>query len=660
MRLVLDYETRSELNVQKVGAITYAQHESTEIMCVGYKIDDSPPRIWAPSGRGDRIPSELRYALNTDGSTNIVAHNALFEHCITEWVLRRKYIGKLAPVFPYRWKCTAAKAAACAIPRKLEKALPALSLGVSKDMEGHRLMLKHTKPRTAFLKRGTGTKYFEDPDERKRIYSYCLKDVVGEDLLDKALPDLSPYEQQVWEKNIKSNIRGVRVDIPTARRIIDWINEETKIQTKELRKLTHNRVETANQRDRLLNWINKQGFPLPNLQAETITKVLNPEGEFDPPPIVRRALEIRQNIGKSALKKYPAMVKRVSIDGRIKDYSMYHGAGTGRESGKGLQLQNLVKSKWPGFDPNLAIELINSSTPDEIKFLYGDLFEVLSGCVRSMVMASGHHKLYVADYNAIEARVVAWMAGQDDALNRFRRKIDSYVLMASLIYGVDVKDVTSEQRDIGKRVILGCGFGMGDRKFKATCEKYGIEITEELAKRAVKIYRRQHPQIEAMWGKVEKAAIMAVRRPGRSVTVCRTKWKKEGDFLWGILPSGRRLAFYKPTVKAEATPWGEMAPKLYHWDSVGSGKTWMKISTYGGKLTENVVQATARDIMINATMKLEDEGYSYLFQVHDEVISESMKGSVEEYERVMLNLPRWAKGLPLTAKGWSGDRYKKG
>lgn len=659
-RIVVDYETRSEVNVRDVGGIAYAQHPSTEIMCMGYKINNDKARIWLP--HQDPPPKDLVNAWNYDQDANLVAHNALFEYCISHWVLRRRFPTFFAPAFPRRFKCTAAKAAACALPRSLEGAGLALDLPVKKNMRGRRLMLKHSMPRSKWVKTGQGEKWFEDEFEREEIYAYCRTDVEAEHLLDLELPDLSPYERKVWLLNIDMNIRGVQVDVPLARKIWGWVGEESLKLNTELKEITKGEVNRATERDKLLKWINSEIFtPIPNLKAETVTKVLK-DAKFFIPDDVRRALEIRQSVGKSSLKKYPAMVERVCSDGRVKDYSLYHGASTGREAGRGLQLQNLVKGKIK--DTNLAIKLIGESEDlEEIRFLYGDPFEVFSSCVRGMIKATPQHDLYVADYNAIEARVLHWIADDKPALKRWHEGVDSYVHMASPIYGVPIEKVTYEQRDIGKRAELGCGFGMGGKKFYATCLQYGAEnVTPELCNRAVNIYRKTHPAVTQLWNNLEEAAIQAVKYPGRIIRINKTAWQVLDHFLWATLPSGRKLAYHRPSIKKGMTSWGEERAMLHHWGENPKTRKWENAGTYGGRLTENIVQATARDITVNAMLNLKRAGYNFLFMVHDEIVSEAYrkdKKTLAEYEQILCTLPQWAKGLPIVAKGWVGERYKK-
>src|SRR5579859_1886399 len=248
--MVLDYETRSEVDVADVGGVTYAQHPSTEIMCVGYKINNEKAKIWLPWR--DSPPADFVNAFNYDRDESLVAHNALFEYCITEWVLRKKYPRVFWPAFPRRFKCTAAKAAAVALPRSLEGAGLALNLPIQKDMRGHKLMLKHCKPRPKWTKTGEGEKWFEDEFEREEIYAYCKTDIKAEKLLDEKLPDLIPYERKVWLLNIEMNLRGVQVDVPTVKKIWGWVGTESERLNGELSEITNGKVERATQRDRLL------------------------------------------------------------------------------------------------------------------------------------------------------------------------------------------------------------------------------------------------------------------------------------------------------------------------------------------------------------------------------------------------------------------------
>jgi DNA polymerase len=656
-RVYLDFETRSEIDLKKTGAVTYAQHPTTEVVCLSWKEPGCHPGIWYP---GTEFPRRF-IALLKDPTVVWVAHNALFEYVIYNYVLRARFLW-LPDLAPSRFDCTAAKAAACALPRNLEGAALALKLPVQKDMGlGSKLMKKYMKPRPAWKKSGTGDKYFSDPEELNEIYKYCRTDVTVTELLDNRLPDLIPFERKIWLMNIRMNLHGVRVDVRSAKKIQEWIGLETDRLNRELTQITYGEVTSANKREPFLNWLRSEGLTIGNLQAGTVTELLaakNPRGVYVAIGPARRALTIRQAVGRSALKKYPAMLKRVSRDGRVKDYSLYHGASTGREAGRGLQLQNIVKGKIKNTD--LAIDLINTSSLEEIQFLYGDAFEVFSSCVRGMVTADEGQMLYAADYSAIEARVLAWMCDNKTALHQYLNNIDSYKIMAAKIFGCSVEKVTYDQREVGKRVVLGCGFGMGHKKFFETCVKYKVKgVSEALAKRAVSVYRSTHEEVPSMWGDIESAAINATLKPGRTFTTCRTSWEFSKGFLWCTLPSGRKLAYYGPSIKSEMKPWGEPGPTLFHWGSNPVTKKWEKSSTYGGRLVENCVQGCARDIMVNGNWEARFKGYQPLFNVHDEIVAQKKNGNLEEYVEALTKLPEWAKGLPVKAKGWEKYRYRK-
>lgn len=652
MQVVVDYECRSEADLNALGAVEYAKHPSTEIICAGYKINDKPAKIWKPG----EPPNELLWALV---SGTVVAHNAGFENAITKYVLNRLHIIKVKP----RWRCTAAKAAALALPRDLERASGVMQLAVQKDMEGNRLIKKYMKPRRKWKEwkenfdKGDAfdweepEKYFNDPEELSRIYKYCLTDVETEYLLDKALPHLPPNEEQIWVLNQEMNLRGIQIDIETVKLILNLINHQTKNLNEELQRLTDGAVKTANQRDKFLSWIEEQGDYLSNLQEGSVKAALEAKTLK---PNVQRALEIRQSLSKASTKKYQAMITRAGSDGRVRDIGMYHGDHTGRESGTGIQVKNLPKGKIKNTDQ--AIEVIQTGDLEYIEMLYGDAFEVFSSCLRGMITATPGSMIYDADYNAIECRILNWLAGETEVLNDFKNGVDLYVKMANRI--------GSDNRQLGKTIELASGFQMGAAKLHQTCIDWGVNggkgITEDEAEKAIQAYRKSHPNVVKFWGAMERAAIYAVRNPDK---VVRTRhginfgmWKK---FLWCELPGGKRLYYFGPEVRQEPTPWGEFRPKLYHWHIENTTKQWVCSATYGGKICENIVQATARNLMFDAALRLKSKGYNLMMTIHDEIVAESKAGSVEEYENILMQKPAWAKGLPIAVKGWTKFRFRK-
>lgn len=660
-RCVLDIESRSEAPLKLVGVSQYARHKSTEIICISYKIGKSKTKLWWPI-LGEPIPEDLAEALD-DEDTILVAHNVPFEWSMFEFCLP-KYDPKLRiPHLPIeRWKCTAAKAASHALPRKLEKAASALGLPIQKDMGGHKIMMKMNKPRPTWVKKGTGDKYNWKKEEVKKLGEYCITDTDLEALLDDALPDLTPYETQVWYMDHRMNTGGVTIDLPTVKIILRLMKEQSKILHTEFRDLTNDKVQSPAQVQETLALLNDElGCYLPDMKAATVKEALLDE---DLDEMARRILELRQMLSKSSTAKFKALLLRTNrIDLKLRDLLLYWGASTGRFSGQGFQIHNLP-SKVKVKNSALAIEIINQGDLKFLTMLYRDVMEVFSSVIRGMITASPGKELFVGDFAAIEARVLFWIAEYEAGLKMFRDGKDLYREEASSIYNTMVKNITLEQRQLGKVAILGLGYGMGESKFYDTAIDWGVKtVTPEIASKAVKTYRKKHKEIPKMWAAIEKAAIAATLNPGREYKLHKVTWSfnEDTNFLYCKLPSGRSLAFYGPEVKKGKTPWGDVRPVLYHWSVNPKTKNWQFNKTYGGKLVENICQAIARDLMVHSMFEIESEGYHILTSVHDEVVSEMDigKGNIKEFEKIMARLPKWGKGCPLAVEAWKGPRYRK-
>jgi DNA polymerase len=290
--------------------------------------------------------------------------------------------------------------------------------------------------------------------------------------------------------------------------------------------------------------------------------------------------------------------------------------------------------------------------------------EVFSSCLKGMIKAPKGKVLDVGDYNAIEARVLFWLAGDEDGLQAFREGRDLYKEQATDIFKKVIADITDSERFLGKQVVLGCGFQMGGPKFKTHCFNLGADIPLKLATAAVASYRAKFKAVVRYWELVRRASIAAVQNPGKKYTVLeRTTWWVHGGFLWCKLPSGRRLAYYHPTVQYDQTPWGEKRPVLYHWGVNSMTKKWERQKTYGGKLVENVVQGTARDVMAAAALRVEAAGpWRIVLTVHDELAAERPMDTLEseaDFLALMEQLPDWAEGLPVRVEGYSSKRYRK-
>lgn len=661
--LVLDYETRSEADLKAIGAYEYARHPSTKILCVSWRYGTRAelPKVktksWSPAfspfGTGISAELHLHFKMSGIDRTRLVAHNALFEQVITEFVLYRDCRYEI-PV--ERWLCTAALAAVLALPRKLEGATSALKLRHQKDMAGHKLMMKMSKPKKQ-TKNSKGKWHCKKKD-LLRLIEYCEHDVAAEVDLLLALPPLSETERKVWELDQRTNLRGFAVDRPLVKKILGHVETELAVYDKEISSITNGVIESANKVQVMRKHLSSIGLKLPNMQAKTVQDTLERK---DLGAIARRILEIRANASKTSTAKYYSMEMRSRFDGRVRDLLMYHGASTGRWTGMGVQIHNFPRG-WLGESGPLAAELIGKSDLDLIRMLYGEPLDCFSSVLRSTIIATPGCEIFCGDYAAIEARKLFYMAGHDEGVKAYREGRDIYREMAQVIFGVrKLDDVTKAQREIGKRVILGCGYGMGWRKFVETCKQFGVEIDATLAKKSVDAYREVHAPVPTMWRDLETAMVSAVENPGKVFATNMTRWYKKGDFLWCDLPSGRPLAFYGPQVKMKPTPWGERKPTIYHWSVHPKTKKWVFDGTYGGRVTENVVSGGARDVLAESSLRLDDAGYPLLFSVHDELANEKEigQGDLGEYTKLMSIVPTWAPGFPLKVETWKGPRYRK-
>jgi DNA polymerase bacteriophage-type len=362
----------------------------------------------------------------------------------------------------------------------------------------------------------------------------------------------------------------------------------------------------------------------------------------------------------SSLKKYPAFIERTR-DGVLRDTTMYHAASTGRAGGTGIQPHNFPRGSLK--DTDLAIDMIMQSSTDELKMLYGaNLSPLFSSCLRGMFTAAPSKILEVADYSSIEVRVLFWLANHSEGLRLFIDKKDPYVAMAIYLLNKKAEEITPEERQLGKAVILGSGFGLGWKKFIITAKlMYGLEVDEPTAKRAINTYRQVHKPVKDMWYNYERGFINAIENPRTRTLINKCTFFIEKEFLKIRLPSGRDLSYFRPSVFWGKTDWGDSRKQIKYWGEDSQTKQWRPEKTYGGKIAENVTQAVARDIMESGKVNIEKSGREVLLTVHDEIVAQGKPpGDIKEFERLICTLPAWAKGCPIDAKGYTSFRYKKG
>lgn len=658
--LILDYESRSEANLKKVGSWEYSCHPTTQILCVAWRLgtrEELPTavtKVWSPfiaSPYGELIKALC------DPEIKVAAHNSLFEESITHNTLPR-IINRpeLKNIPPERWICTASLAAALALPRSLGGACAALGLSMQKDTDGHKLMLRLCKPKK--ITRKSPKKWHDTITDLKRLMQYCVTDVDAETELFLRLPRLHPVERKVWELDQKINLRGFKIDIDLVDKTLSMIAEEKETLDEECDAITWGGVESATQRAKVLEWLQNDGVYLPNLRSKTVIDSIA-GGDIDGDPL--RMLEIRQAIAKTSTAKYNAFKMRSQTDLRIRDNLVYHAASTGRWGGAGVQPQNFPRGIIK--DTQTAIEAVKTGDIEWVRTLYGQPMNVFASCLRGAIIPDPGNVFFCADYAAIETRMAFWFAKHEVGIKAFTEDRDLYREMAASVYNKPIEEIGKDsiERFVGKGLILGCAYNMGGKKFRDSCALQGVTIDANVAELAVKTYRKVHYPIVKLWYNIENAAIAAIQNPGKRFTINYTTWFVRDGFLWCELPSGRKLAYYGAEIQQGKTPWGEDKAMIYHWSVNPRTRKWELAPTYGGKLVENVVQAASRDLMAWAMLRIDQAGYQILLSVHDEILSQRSdgNGSVKEFEDLMAELPPWATGAPVKAVGWSGDRYRK-
>ena len=673
-KLHLDFETRSVVDVTVTGPYRYSVDASTTVLCLCYRVKDENGNLinkaritkdqfneWFDNfclscvhPEIDNIDYLIGLAKDTD--VRFVAHNSMFEYCMWNNVLAKRYGFPEITDFE-RWECTASKAATHALPRSLAKCAKALHLNEEKDETGKRVMLQLSKPKKPSKK--NPTMWDNDPVKFSKLYEYCEQDVEVESAIDRAVPELNSMEREIWKLDQKINNRGIRIDTETLDKAIQFTNAFKNNLNKELAELTDGYVTKATEVKRLTDYFRNfvSVKELPSLAAATVNEFMKSCKDYK----IKRILEIRQQAGKSSTKKLERMKECISDDDKVRDILVYHGASTGRWAGAGIQVQNFPRgSKEYNIDD--VIEAIKLHDLDTFMLMYPDVIDAISAALRGFLIADEGKDFVAADFSAIEARVVFFLAGAERGLKAFREGADIYCDFASEIYKRPITKKDKDERQLGKTGVLGCGFQMGPDRFKAQVKtQTGLDISRDMAQLIVQAYRTTYPEVAGFWYQQENAAVQAVRQSGKIITAGPVKWKVQNGFLYCKLPSGRCLAYAEPQVKPIETSWGEIKDQLTFMAVNPINKNWERQHTYGGAITENIVQATARDLMAYGMLNLEKQGYEIRMTVHDEVIAcvDENFGSVEDFERILSTTPDWAKGCPVKAEGWRGKRYRK-
>jgi len=653
----MDFETRSSGSLKALGAHAYAALPSTEPMCLAFAFDDQPVQLWHPFDLpGVPPPSDTRELQRRCASGEEVwAHNVEFERVI--WA--HKMIPRGWPEIPEAaWRCTAALSSVNGLPRQLEAVAKALDLQAKKDMEGHRLMQHMSKP----ARKGG---WDEDSEHLVRLFRYCIQDVVVEREVHRRLRPMRPAELSLWQLDQRINGRGVFCDLPLARSAVKHFDALLARLEPELEVLTEGRVTSVNQVLAITSWLTQRGHPIPDVAAETVTWALGLSSIAADPP-ARRVLEIRQLAGKSSVRKYAAMLTRADLkDSRLRGLYVFHRASTGRWAGTGPQPQNFPRGGLRfRLDIDPLCEAITTFPTPLLETCMGDLAGALSTATRGALRAAPGKTFIAGDLSAIEARVLCWLAGDQDGLAIYRRGLDAYKHAAARLYRIPYEQVTKAQRQEGKAIVLGLGFQMGWERYIDQAATYGVRVEEGRAREVVEFFRTElHPKIPALWREVERTALLAMMHPEVIVQCGPLQWAylPHGHFpaLFMRLPSERPLTYPFPRVERKQNRWGHFKDTLSYRSEKQGG--FHRLDTYGGKLVENATQAVARDVMARAMAPLEERGYWIVLHSHDEIVAEVPEGfgSVQELCGVLATPPPWAPDCPLEAAGWTGARYRK-
>ena len=870
----VDFETRSTVDLRRSGVYPYAQHPTTEVWCVAYMLPgEAEPRVWRP---GDPIDEDLAHWARE--AKPLRAWNAQFERVIWNEIMAGRYGWPETTIG--QWYCTAADARAMSLPGQLGQAADALGTDQQKDTQGANLMMRMSRPRKVHA--DGSLEWWDVPDRVQRLIDYCKQDVRTELEIKSKIHSLSSDERRVFELDQTINDRGVRFDRELATAAKAVAQAAVDLANQRLRTITGGAVFSISAVSQMVDWIRSRGVETDSVAKAAVKKML----ASDIPDDVRQVLTLREEAGKSSVAKIEAMFEAACRDDRIRGLLMYHGASTGRWSGRLVQPQNFPRGAVS--DPERFIPQVLARDVDSIDFEY-PVLDVISSMLRPMLTAAPGHKLVAADFSAIEARVLAWLADEPDLLSTFRDGGDVYKVMASKIYSSPVESISKSQRQMGKsclagdtkvltdrgtirldkvtrshkvwdgenwvrhgglvfqgrketithsgltatpdhliltesgwvawravaasrrlfqrslrgtppsppcptkpteigsylgsalqsagatlrqikttlttaaeaftstssgettgplssltsrpsqagtirrwiwtaltmtrgtsratsglrlakrifrtvatlatwrkeseswknvyditnagpnhrftvltddgpiivhNCILGLGYGMGAKTFVTACrDMAGVIISADESKQVVDLYRASNPAIVGLWRELEAAAMRAVEEPGtvQGAADGRVAFKRDRGYLWLRLPSGRRLCYSGPILADRVTPWGSTAKAVRVWGVNSVTRKWQQYDLYSGLITENVVQAIARDVLVEAMQRAEGSGFPVVLSVHDEVVTEVPEEGpgASELEEIMNVVPDWAPGLPLASEGWSGFRYRK-
>lgn len=641
--LEADIESYSDVDLIKCGVYAYADSPAFEILLFAWSFDGGETQI-IDLAQGEKLPAEVEDAI-FDVSVTKTAYNANFERtCLS------KYFGRYIP--PESWHCSAVQAAMLALPRSLEDVGRVLGLDEQKMKEGKELIRYFCVPCKPTKANGGRTRNLpcHAPEKWELFKTYCKRDVDVEKSIRRKLHNfpIPESEMELYRLDQRINDRGVLVDMGLVKQAISCERLHKEVVTKRAYELTG--LENPNSVAQLKGWLGDMGMEAESLSKKAVADMIaETDGE------VEELLRLRLLMAKTSVKKYEAMERSVCSDGRVHGMLMFCGANrTSRWSGKIVQIQNLPKNYIP--DLELARELVKQGRFEDIELLYDSTPNVLSELIRTAFIPKPGCRFVVADFSAIEARVLAWLSGEQWRLDVFTSHGKIYEASASAMFHVPMEEITktSPLRQKGKLAELGLGFG-GASGALVSMGALDMGLTEDELPPLVAAWRKANPHITQFWWDVDAAAVKAVTEKQKT-KVGKIIFEYKSGILFIMLPSGRKLSYVKPRMAVN-----KFGRDGLTYEGISENKKWSRIETYGPKLVENIVQGTARDLLAEAMLRVEKKGYPIVMHCHDEIIAEVPEGigSVDEMCEVMAVQPAWAEGLPLRADGYSCSFYQK-
>lgn len=652
--ITIDIETKSDKDISKCGIYAYTDTPYFDILLFAYSIDGQPVQV-VDMANGEEIPENVLAAL-VDENVIKKAFNVNFERVCLSKYLRKNYpqyfqsysidedtVGDF--LNPESWHCSMIHARTLGLPSSLAEVGKVLGIEQQKMTEGKALVKFFCVPYDTV----DGVPQFHNPkdypDKWEIFKAYNKRDVGAELEIDRRLSRF-PVPDFLWKEfylDQEINDRGILVDMQLADKAIGLDAEAKEELTAEMKRLTG--VENPNSVYQLLDWLETQGYKSDSLGKAQVQELIKTTKEP-----VKSVLQMRLQLSKSSVKKYTAMKNTACSDNRARGMFSFYGASrTGRWAGRNVQLQNLPQNYLP--DLSEARELVKYGSFEDIQMLYDDVPDTLSQLIRTAFIPRQGMKFIVADFSAIEARVIAWLAGEEWRMKAFANGEDIYCASASKMFGVPVvkHGENGQLRQKGKISELACGFGGSVGAMKAMG---GSEMSDAELKQIVTDWRTASPHIVQLWWDVENAAIKAVRDKTETETH-GIHFSYESGFLFIKLLSGRRLAYVKPRIGEN-----RFGGDSITYEGIGTGRKWERLETYSGKLVENIVQATARDLLFYSMQTLSQ--YFIVGHIHDEMIIECPKDTkLDEICQQMARTPDWAKGLLLRADGYECSFYKK-